>query len=480
MNKYFRESKRKDNNKNYINNNEKQNISFQEQNNIPFINESYNNNDNININNSFSVNSINEIYQQIPQQLKRNNSQILPIQQLPISEENLILSDFNFKDVEEEEEDEEEEETILKKNEKKINDKELIKYKCSLDEHLEIEAFNYCQECKIYMCNKCEKIHSGLLKNHHLYNLNKKINEIFTGICTEKNHSMNLEYYCKTHNKLVCAACISKIKSKGNGKHKNCKIFGISKIKNKKKNILEKNIKNLEELSKKLEPSINELKLIFEKINEKKEKLRIEIQKLFTKLRNELNDREDMLLLEVDKKFDEKFFNEKLIKESEKMPNIVKISLEKGKINENEWDDETKLNKLINICIIIENNIKDINLIYEKINIYNSNKEIEFELKPKEEEINKMLMKIKSYGKITIIDSQTKAFSQKPTIEINQNQIMPLNQNKNQQMSFNKNLNYQRQNNQYQNPQITLCKNNQNYQQMPFNKKISNNYNEKK
>ena len=85
-------------------------------------------------------------------------------------------------------------------------------------------------------------------KNTNDINLNKNINEVFTGLCTEKNHSMNLEYYCKTHNKLYCAACISKIKSKGNGKHKNCKVFGIAKIKKKKKNILENNIQKLEEL----------------------------------------------------------------------------------------------------------------------------------------------------------------------------------------------------------------------------------------
>ena len=119
----------------------------------------------------------------------------------------------------------------LKKNNKnKLNYGNLVKQKCSLNEHSEIDAINYCQDCKIFMCNKCEKIHSGLLKNHHLINLNKNINEVFTGLCTEKNHSMNLEYYCKTHNKLYCVACISKIKSKSNGKHKNYKVFGNAKI----------------------------------------------------------------------------------------------------------------------------------------------------------------------------------------------------------------------------------------------------------
>jgi predicted RNase H-like nuclease (RuvC/YqgF family) len=69
---------------------------------------------------------------------------------------------------------------------------------------------------------------------------------------------------------LCCAACISKIRNKGNGEHKNCKVYDISKIKNKKKNILEQNIESLEELSNKLEPSINELKTIFEKLMKQK------------------------------------------------------------------------------------------------------------------------------------------------------------------------------------------------------------------
>ena len=57
----------------------------------------------------------------------------------------------------------------------------------------------------------------------------------------------------------------------------------------------------------------------------------MEIQKVFTKLRNSLNDREDELLSDVDKSFDELFLNENVIKESEKLPNKIKVSLEKGK-----------------------------------------------------------------------------------------------------------------------------------------------------
>ena len=115
---------------------------------------------------------------------------------------------------------------------------DIKKINCSLKQHNETEAISYCPECKIYMCNKCEKVHFGLCQNHHPIILDKNfddINEIFTGYCKEDKHSDELEYFCKTHNVLCCAACISKIKSKGNGKHKDCDICDIENIKNKKK-----------------------------------------------------------------------------------------------------------------------------------------------------------------------------------------------------------------------------------------------------
>ena len=84
-------------------------------------------------------------------------------------------------------------------------------------------------------------------------------------------------------------------------------------------------------MSSKLEQSIKELKELFDNISENKENLKMKIQKIFTKIRNTLNDREDELLLEIDKKFNDLFFKEELIKESEKLPNKIKLALEKGK-----------------------------------------------------------------------------------------------------------------------------------------------------
>ena len=264
---------------------------------------------------------------------EKNNSEIL----------NNSKTELEKKDEGEEEEEEEEEEEKKEKEgpkeellniEKEINIKNLNNKVCSLKEHENSEAINYCQKCKIFMCNKCEKLHEELFKENH----KNSVNMSYTGICKEKNHLMKLEYFCKTHNQLCCSSCICKIKTNGNGKHKDCDLCSIKKIKNKKKEKLSENLKYLQNLSGKIEQSILELKQLFQKINEKKENLKLNIQKVFTKIRNSINNREDELLLTVDKKFDELFCKEELIKESEKLPNKIKISIEKGKINENDLE----------------------------------------------------------------------------------------------------------------------------------------------
>ena len=84
------------------------------------------------------------------------------------------------------------------------------KQKCSCKDHLEIEAISYCHKCEIYMCNKCEKMHSNVCPKHHIYKLDQNYSEIFTEYCKEKNH-YEINYFCKTHNQLCCAACITKI-----------------------------------------------------------------------------------------------------------------------------------------------------------------------------------------------------------------------------------------------------------------------------
>ena len=272
--------------------------------------------------------------------------------------------------------------------------------KCSNKDHKEVDAILYCYECKIYICNKCEKSHSNLFKDTHQNKIIKDINEdeIFSGICNETNHSDELEYFCRVHNKLCCAKCITKIKAKNKGQHKDCDVCLIEDIENEKKTKLKENIKILEDLSSTFEQSIKDLKKMFDKINEDKEKLKDNIQNIFTKLRNEINNREDKLLLDVDKIFDELYIKEDLIKQGEKLPNKIKNSLNKGKLINEHWN-ENKLNSLINDCLIIENNIDIINKINESINKKNS-VNISIKFNPEGDGINEFIENIKNFGNI--------------------------------------------------------------------------------
>ena len=65
-----------------------------------------------------------------------------------------------------------------------------------------------------------------------------------------------------------------------------------------------------------------------EKINQNKENVKIKIQKIFTKIRNALDKREDQLLSEVDSQLEKLFFDEDFVRKSEKLPNNIKKSLD--------------------------------------------------------------------------------------------------------------------------------------------------------
>ena len=220
---------------------------------------------------------------------------------------------------------------------------EIQKKFCSFQGHEKIPADIYCIYCKVYMCQKCETFHSKLLPNHKIYNIDKINNEdISQKFCQQEKHNIELQYFCRSHNILCCAKCITKIRNKENGIHKDCDICTIEEIKKEKMDKLNQNINDLEILAKNLEESMKKLKSIFEKINENKEDIKNNIQKIFTKIRNELNIREDLLLQEVDEIFEKNFFGEDIIKKGEKLPNKVKKSLEKCKLIENN-NEENKI-----------------------------------------------------------------------------------------------------------------------------------------
>ena len=267
--------------------------------------------------------------------------------------------------------------------------------KCSFKEHKDKEAENYCYNCKVYLCDKCADYHKGLLKNHQTVELDEISDETFIGLCKEENHNLKLEYYCKNHNILCCGLCISKIKGNGNGQHNECDICLIKDIKEEKKSNLKDNIKALQKFLEELEESTKDMKVTPEEVKENKDKLKSEIKNIFEKIRNELNDRENLLLSEVDKYFYENYINEDIIKKQDKMKSL----LETVELLEDEWEDDDKLNELIYNCISIENNLKEMNMMKEKIEKFckNDNK---FNIKFNSD-IDNIITKIKKFGYLT-------------------------------------------------------------------------------
>ena len=250
------------------------------------------------------------------------------------------------------------------------------------------------------MCYKCEIFHSKLCQKHNSFTINNN-NDTFTGFCNELNHNDKLEFYCKTHNKLCCASCICKIEYKGKGQHNKCDIFTLENIKEEKKLKLNENIKLLENLSKTFNNINKELIQKIEEINKNKDNLKQTIQKLFTRIRNEINKREDELLLEVDKQFDNYYIKEDITKDNEKLPSKIKIYLEKGKNIEKDWNNENNLISLINDCLSIENIIIDINKIQDKIKKFDYLNNLKIMFSPdNDKDISLFLDNITNFGKI--------------------------------------------------------------------------------
>jgi hypothetical protein len=77
---------------------------------------------------------------------------------------------------------------------------EIQNKKCSLKEHSEVDAIIFCLNCKLNLCKECEVFHSNFCKDHQIYNIDAKDNEIFNEFCKEYDHFIKLEYFCRTHN----------------------------------------------------------------------------------------------------------------------------------------------------------------------------------------------------------------------------------------------------------------------------------------
>jgi hypothetical protein len=276
--------------------------------------------------------------------------------------------------------------------------------KCSAKDHEEINATTYCPECNKNLCNKCEIFHSKLFQLHHPYKLGKDT-EIFTGFCNINNHNQSLEFFCKNHNVLCCGLCICKIKNNGIGQHGGCDVCTLEEIKDQKIKLYSDNLNKLENMSKTIEAAIEESKKIFQKLSEIKEESQKNIQEIFTILTNIINKREEELLSELNSKYENIGFREGSIKIIEKLPNKIEKTLEyfkgnKGEINL-DMNNKNKLGYIINNCLMLENNARDINQMTGIIANYKNlkNCKLVFYLE-EDKKINELQKLIEKFGDI--------------------------------------------------------------------------------
>ena len=122
--------------------------------------------------------------------------------------------------------------------------------------------------------------------------------------------------------------------------------------------------------------------------------MKIKIQKIFTKIRNEINNREDELLLKVDNKFDNLLLKENILRNFTKLSEKIKITLNERKILDKEWKDDNLI-FLINDCISIENDINNIQKINNDLKIYDNKKTYTVDNSFQEEQINNFIRTIR-------------------------------------------------------------------------------------
>ena len=273
--------------------------------------------------------------------------------------------------------------------------------KCYYNEHSEQTATNYCFRCKKFLCETCSTSHHGVNPNHNLFSVEKDLNLNFTGFCTETNHPNKLKYYCSTHNHLICAACLCKIKEKGDGQHTECNACSIEDIKETKKNNLNDNIKLLKKFSLNMKKMAKDILNIIERVNPIKEKIISNIKNIFNDVRILLDELSQDLLNDVENLYNQNFFSENYLRECNKLPTKIKYNIEKGKNVLDNWKEGEKvgkMNSLINDCINIENNVEDLKNIQDKINSLNSKSTLQ--LCFDENDIEIISEKINNLGKI--------------------------------------------------------------------------------
>ena len=130
--------------------------------------------------------------------------------------------------------------------------------------------------------------------------------------------------------------------------------------------------------------------------------MKLKVQKTFEEIKTALNEKEEKLLEEIDTLFNKRYLNEDLIKKGEKLPNIIKTSLDKGNKLDKNLENDNNLASYINDCINIENNIKNINYINNNIKTSKEFNKIKIIFSREDESIKEFIQNIKMFGNIDV------------------------------------------------------------------------------
>ena len=145
------------------------------------------------------------------------------------------------------------------------------------------------------------------------------------------------------------------------------------------------------------------MKNIFEQINKDKEELKLNIQKIFTRIRNAINEREDEILSKVNQLFDNVYMKENEMNEIDKYPNQVKGLLKQGKSEIEKWNSNknNSLSSFINSCINIEKSLLSINNTEQNLIKCKNGLSSVIKFKPFEEnELKEFISELASFGQV--------------------------------------------------------------------------------
>ena len=171
-----------------------------------------------------------------------------------------------------------------------------------------------CVDCELYLCKVCHEYHSNKNSEHNIVSLSDVGPAPLQKVLYCPNHQKNeLDYYCKTCDKIVCLYCTVK-------DHVGHSHDIVEKTASEHRNVLMKIIAPVEEMSKNLSKAEANIVSTEEKIKEQASEIDQEIDKCYVEQLKELNERHKQLKEQLHDAVAQK--NEALKKQLEKMKSV--------------------------------------------------------------------------------------------------------------------------------------------------------------